>query len=175
MRPVAHLADKEARDAWGNADLDILLDHFSEEKEHTWTASKETFSKKSPPVVEREATLREWKELKETVCAQGYPVQKFNLLWIMINKFHKESFPNLLKLAGIALAMPVHTVDVERGFSTQNNILTKRRNSLSFDTQNQLMKQKIEGEKKRSDIYIKRIIDLWGHQKRRKIFRTKKD
>ena len=38
----------------------------------------------------------------------------------------------------------VHNVDVESGFSVQNNILTKKRNALSFETQNMLLKQNIE-------------------------------
>ena len=76
--------------------------------------------KKSAPIVDKEATRREWKELKETVNAQHYPRDNFAKLC----RFHKESFPNLSKLAQIALVLPVHTADVERGFSNQNIILT---------------------------------------------------
>ena len=39
-----------------------------------------------------------------------------------IHKFHKDTFPNMLKLAAFTLNLPVHTADCERGFSLQNNV-----------------------------------------------------
>ena len=49
-------------------------------------------------------------------------------LWCIIYKFHKDSFPNVLKLAAVAFTMPIHTADWERGFSLQNNLKNCQRN-----------------------------------------------
>lgn len=76
-----------------------------------------------------------------------------------------------MKLAEIALVLPVHTADVERGFSAQNNILTAKRNRLLTETQNMLLKQKIEGEKERDDQYLFDIVCRWKLKKDRKLFK----
>ena len=75
-----------------------------------------------------------------------------------------------MKLAQIAMVLPVQTADVERGFSAQNNILTAKRNRLLVATQNMLLKQKIEGQKVRDDQYMLDLVSRWKSKKTRKLF-----
>ena len=106
-------------------------------------------------------------KLKPMVVAQHYPRDNMAALWQNIVKFHSDTFPNLLKLAQVAVLLPVHTADVERGFSSQNCILTPKRNRLAINTKNMLMKVKMEGEKERKAEYIRRIVQKWGPKKQK--------
>ena len=78
----------------------------------------------------------------------------------------------MIKLAQIALVLPVHTADVERVFSAQNLICTSKRNRLNVDTQNMLPKQKLEGQAERSEAYSASIVKRW-QAKDRKLFTVK--
>ena len=124
------------------------MEHFGEERTFPWTSGDgEELVKTSSPLVDSSAARKEFAELNPTVVAQHYPRDNMAALWQNIVKFHSDTFPNLLKLAQVALLLPVHTADVERGFSSQNCILTPKRNRLAMNTQNMLMKVKMEGEK----------------------------
>lgn len=173
MRPISFYTGDELKN-WGTQELEKLLDHFGHEKEITWTDEDgNKYQKKSAPLIDSTASKKEWSSLKDTVVAQQYPRDSFACLWQLIARFHQESFPNLLKLAQIALLLPVHTADVERGFSSQNNILTPKRNHLNVETQNMLLKQRLEGQKERSEAYIGRIVRQWKKKKDRKLFKHK--
>ena len=50
-----------------------------------------------------------------------------------MNENHSDSFPNLKILASIALVVPLHTADVERGFSAQNLVKTNLRDKLTSE------------------------------------------
>ena len=85
----------------------------------------------------------------------------------------------MIKLAQLAIVLPVHTADVERGFSTQNIILSNRRNHLNPETQDMLMKQKMEGERlewdseenrEKSNLYLTKVIKKFEGKKTRKLF-----
>lgn len=64
---------------------------------------------------------------------------------IFICQYHSEEFPNMQKLAGLALCHPIHTADCERSFSPQNLITTKLRCRLSGEHVDELMRVMIEG------------------------------
>ena len=66
-------------------------------------------------------------------------------VWQLIHKYHKGDFPNLLKLAAIALVLPVHTTDRERGFCLQNEITNAARNRFKPERLNNLMTLAAEG------------------------------
>ena len=66
-------------------------------------------------------------------------------LWSIIYKFHKDSFPNLFKLAAVALTLPIHTADCERDFSLQNNLKNCQRNRLQAERLDTLMVISVEG------------------------------
>ncbi|KAL8585999.1 hypothetical protein ACOMHN_045385 [Nucella lapillus] len=48
---------------------------------------------------------------KETVLQNHYPRESTKKLYKLLFEFHKESFPNLLVLANLALTMPLQTAD----------------------------------------------------------------
>ena len=72
--------------------------------------------------------MDEWRDIKPKIIALKYPRDSLQGLWFLINKYSKEDYLNLIKLAHLALTCPVHTSGCERGFSVQNSILTPVQN-----------------------------------------------
>ena len=58
------------------------------------------------------------------------------------------------------------SVECERGFSRQNQIKTKNRNSLTTDTLDRLMRISLEGPES-SKFNYNRAYTIWSNQKRR--------
>ena len=114
LRPISFLSHKDLID-WGNDQIEILISHFG----HTKTSA--ISGKTADPVIDAESTRKEWGLVKPLVIKSGYPRDKMSTLWGFINTYHKDEFPNLIKLAALALTAPIHTSDC--GFSAQN--LTK--------------------------------------------------
>ena len=110
---------------------------------------------------------KEWALVKETVLAEHYPRHSMSSLWQLISKYHKADFPNLIKLAQLALTSAVHTAGCERGFSAQNAILTKGRNRLLVENQHKLMRVKMT-----ADIDYEQVIQIW-RQKNRRLYKAK--
>ena len=73
------------------------------------------------------------------------PSKTLPVLWSIISTHHGDTFPNLVILASMAVVFPVHTVDVERGFSAQNMLKTQLWNRLSSQGLNIIATIKIEG------------------------------
>ena len=146
LRPVTLLND-EALQTWGNDSIRVLADHFGTERNHTYTDvdTGDANTVRSPPLVDSTATVSEWREVKQVVKMQGYPRNSTSEVWGIIKQYHGDQFPNLLKLAELALTHPVHTSDCERAFSAQNHVTTPLRNRISSDHCSQLMKIMIEG------------------------------
>ena len=92
---------------------------------------------------------------------------KSSCLWQLISKYHKADFPNLIKLAQLALTSAVHTAGCERGFSAQNAILMKGRNRLLVENQHKLMRVKMT-----ADIDYEQVIQIW-RQKNRRLYKAK--
>ncbi|KAI0234001.1 hypothetical protein LSAT2_015814 [Lamellibrachia satsuma] len=87
-----------------------------------------------------EAVLEEWQLCKTTVTTLKYTIAKLADLWQILARFHAEEFPNLIKLAYLAVTHPVHSCDCERTFSVQNLTLTSLRSRLSIEHCDQLMR-----------------------------------
>ena len=107
------------------------MDHFGQPQTYSWSENGEKKSTKSEPLVNPEAVKKEWNDLKQKLLALMYPRDQIATLWKLINQYHKDDFPELIKLAHLALTCPVHTAGCERGFSVQNLILTSSRNRLN--------------------------------------------
>ena len=161
MRPLTHLS-KEQRDEYGNKELNILIQHYGEEKKKDDVVSKS--------LVDAEQVRQEWSLCKEIVMQEMYPRTSIKDLWKMIFTYHQDTFPNMLVLARLALIMPYQTADCERGFSCQNGIKTSRRNRLQEKHLNDLMTIKIEGPRL-EDMVFQRAIISWKHKKERNIFK----
>ena len=92
-------------------------------------------------------------------------------LWSIIYKFHKDLFPNLLKLAAVTLTLPIHTADCERGFSLQNNLKNCQRNRLQAERLDTLMVVSAEGPPLQ-EFPFERALIKWKGDKSRRIFST---
>lgn len=73
-----------------------------------------------------------------------------------------HDFPNMTRLAQLALTSAVHTAGCERGFSAQNLILTAHRNRLLTETQHKILGVKLSHE----DIDYNEVIQIWREKKR---------
>ena len=152
LKPVSFLS-RDQLSLWGNSEIASLAKHYDS-------------------LVSSEATKLEWNILKEIVNKQGYPRGNMPKLWQVIAMYHRDEFPNLIKLAAIALTLPVHTSDCERGFSVQNRLKTPLRNRLSPERLNKLMTVCIEGPDglQYADDYFEEAVLFWRSQKKRRIF-----
>ena len=83
--------------------------------------------------------------LKELLVETPYPTENLETLWKGIATCQRETYPNLIKLAKIALVYPVHTADSERGFSAQDAVKLSPRNRLSSISVETLLIIKLEG------------------------------
>ena len=169
LRPVTFLGDKDL-ELWGNESIDVLVQHFGSKQFHPYK-NEESIEEvaTSEPVVDAELTRKEWLQLKITVKFQQYPRDSTYVLWSLIMKFHSEEFPNLIKLATLALTHPVHTSDCERAFSAQNSVTTPLRNRLSPEHCGQLMRVMIQAPVLQN-FDFKGALKVWKRTKSRKIF-----
>jgi len=113
-----------------------------------------------------EAMLEEW---QTTVTTLKYTIAKLADLWQILARFHAEEFPNLIKLAYLAVTHPVHSCDCERTFSVQNRTLTSLRSRLSIEHCDQLMRVHLEGGRL-EEFDFKLALKTWREHCHRKIF-----
>lgn len=144
MRPLSMVPDVNS---WGNDKLEMLISHYGADKEHLFKPKDDprAQSSRSEAKIDADEARDEWRQLKQTVLHELYPRDNMRELWVLINKYHKDQFPNMLKLAYYALTHPTHTSDCERSFSNQNAITTTRRNRLSPENIDKIMRIQIQG------------------------------
>ena len=155
FRPISFLS-KDELESWGNSKLKVSVDHYGDEE-------------KSPAYIDQDRSHHEWTLLKSVVLQEQYPRDQFQMLWSLIYKYHKEMFPNLIKLAALAMTLPVHTEDCERGFSVQNQLKSPERNRLSPERLNTLMTISVQGPDLKTFDFKASMIH-WQRQKSRRIF-----
>ena len=170
-KPLQFMLDKEV-ELWGNNDVADIAKFYCEEQHHKDPEGVETTS---GPFLQctPDDIVSEWVKCKDIVKSNKYSTHSLSAVWTALAKLQEEGspqFPNLSKLLSVVLTHPVHTADCERAFSTQNMIQTQRRNRLSAERCDQLMRVGIEGgEMKDSD--FKAAVKLWSKPNRR-IFHT---
>ncbi|XP_052691457.1 uncharacterized protein LOC128169340 [Crassostrea angulata] len=127
-RPISFLDDTELA-LWGNEEVQKLVIFYGSDQCHLYKDpdTNEMVTVTSEAIVNTDATMTEWMTLKRVVKAQQYPRSSMASLWNLICQYHSEEFPNMQKLAGLALCHPIHTADCERSFSSQNLITMKLR------------------------------------------------
>ena len=103
--------------------------------------------------------------------AEKYPRDKSIDLWKFIHKYHKDDFPQMIKLAALYFTIAVHTAGCERGFSVQNSTLTPSRNRLLEVTQDKLMRIRLGPERGAFDFPA--ALDLWKKKKDRRLYELK--
>jgi hypothetical protein len=153
------LLSKDAVQSYGNAQIEKLLDHFSQNHEEF------------EPVVDRESTIAEWKLVKQVVFEHKhlYANESMKALWQQLIHAHKGTFPQMTRLAQMALIFPLQTATCERVFSVQNNIITIKRNRLQESTTQRLMKVKLNGSPLSEFNYLV-ALQAWRAENNRKIF-----
>ena len=152
---IHHMTDEEAA-TLGVAEIEALTKKYG-------TGER--------PYIDGPSTLMEWSILKTTVRTQHYPTDSMTIIWQIVKSHHADTFPNMLLLASIASVFPVHTADVERGFSVQNALKTHRRNRLSSARLNVLATIKLEGAHWREFAYMKALRKFRDVKDRRAFFR----
>ncbi|KAL8566900.1 hypothetical protein ACOMHN_008757 [Nucella lapillus] len=162
MCPLSFISADERAEC-GLKELSLLTDFYGQKAVKGASVSE--------PLVQREVCMEEWAMAKETVLQNHYPRESTKKLYKLLFEFHKETFPNLLVLANLALTMPLQTADCERGFSCQNAIKTARRNRLKEDNLNVLMTIKCEGGAI-SEYDFASAAALWKAKRNRRIFKT---
>lgn len=86
MRPLSFLSD-EQKEEFGNRKLEILLDHYGNEKKIEDVVSQ--------PMVNAEASRTEWSMAKKMAIQQMYPRDSTKILWKLMYDNHKDSLPIL--------------------------------------------------------------------------------
>ena len=115
MRPLTFMS-AENQKSYGNEEIRVFASFYGQEKK--------VGDKTSQPLIDMDTCIEEWSVAKETVLLNMYPRDSTNLLYKLLQQYHEDNFPNLLVLAKLALILPLHTSDCERGFSAQNAIKT---------------------------------------------------
>ena len=159
MRPLSFVPSSDLQ-TWGNEELEVLLTRFDRNP-----------ADGEGRFLDSEAARHEWSLVKHLVLQEQYPRDNMGTLWSIIYKFHKDSFPNLLKLAAVASTLPIHTADCERGFSLQNNLKNCQRNRLLPERLDTLMVISAEGLPLQ-EFQFERALMKWKAEKSRKIFST---
>ena len=171
MKPLQFMLDKEL-ELWGNNGVADIAKFYCEEQQHKDPEGVETTS---GPFLQctPDDIVTEWVKCKDMVKSNKYSTHSLSAVWTALAKLQEEGslqFPNLSKLLSVVLTHPVHTADCERAFSTQNMIQTQRRNRLSAERCDQLMRVGIEGGELK-DFDFKAAVKLWSKPNRR-IFHT---
>lgn len=74
----------------------------------------------SQPVLCAEKVRNQWMLARQIVKSAKYRTTQMQYLWELLTTHHKEDLDELIKLAQIALILPLHTASCERVFSQQN-------------------------------------------------------
>ena len=141
MQPLTYMSPEE-RKAYGETELRVLADFYGQDQISGSGAERVV----SRALIDPAECLEEWAVAKESVIENKYPRDSVQRLFKLLFEYHRDTFPNLITLAQLALIMPLHTADCERGFSCQNSIKTSTRSCLKEDHLNTLMTIKCEGD-----------------------------
>ena len=107
MRPISFLSEDDLKN-YGNKELAILINHYGKDQTLNNVVSK--------GIIDGDKCFLEWNILKRLVIDQKYPRDKLSGLWKLIYMYHRDSVPNLIKLADLALIMPYQTADCKTWF-----------------------------------------------------------
>ena len=145
---------------YGIRQVDVLARHFSKEQTIEGQASQ-------PGLVDYDMAVSEWILLRSLMSTAYRGMNCEQFVSSLLAK-HADVFPALCVVASAAAVLPVTNTSPERGFSTQNRILTKLRNRLLEGTLDQLMRISIEGPPS-SQMDYRRALQLWRSQRTRRI------
>ena len=142
--------------SFGRKQLNFLLEQYATEKPCT-TLTGVHFVAKS--LVNADVARVEWETYKRLRS-----VEQKSLTHQMQNILHSSMFPNLFRLAEIAVCLPVTTASVERSFSHMKMIKTKLRNRLNESSLHHLTMIAIEGPDKLHYKNLEEIMEMWKNK-----------
>ncbi len=106
---------------------------------------------------------QEWAGFKMVVS--NFSSKDIDIILPLLIQDYNDVFPNIIKLIQLIYCIPFSSVECERGFSRQNQIKTKNRNSLTTDTLDMLMCISLEGSDS-SKFDYNRAYTIWNNQKK---------
>ena len=136
FNPVSFPTDEAALPEFDNSELKVLLNFYGKEAQAEF--GDKTYT--SPPLVDSEEILSEWRVFKRGFAKQKKALMKENQLSKppTLQEIKMEScdgyadiFPEIIKLLNILLVLPVGTASVERSFSQMKLVKTRLRSRIN--------------------------------------------
>ena len=162
MRKLSFITEDE-RETYGDTEIATLTDFFGEEVENKKSKAK------SKRLIDPVKCRSEWQSAKQFVWTNQYLRHSTLGVYKQLLEHHKDVLPNLLILMKLALILPLHTADCERGFSCQNGILTAKRSCLGEESLNTLMTIKCEGSVDDQSL-LENSLATWRREQPRRKF-----
>ena len=162
----SHLPKNDSLSSYGNDKLHTLTNFYGSPQQITFDGQ----TKLSTPDVVSEETEAEWKIFRRILSTNFSSSSLSEVLTsITTNETLKAGFPNLERLAALAMVLPVTTATVERSFSNMKLVKTRLRSWLGEDTLDQALRVCIEGPARLGKKELEVIINHWKEQKHRKL------
>ena len=156
FNPAMIPEDFEKRKLHGMDDLNILINQFKSVLQLDGM-NTDKLKVDWPSFVERVYTKRIQLDTTEKVCS-----------YVIKDVHYKEIFPEISRLASIALSRPLTTVDPERGFAALNDVKTKKRNRLLDVTTSAMLNILINGEQNLPLKSLSAVADKWKNVRNRR-------
>ena len=173
FNPVPFPTDEAALPEFGNNELKVLLNFYGKEAQAEFGGKTYT----SPPFVDSEEMLSEWRVFKRAIAKQKKALMKKNQLskppTLQEIKMEMEScdgyadiFPEIVKLLNILLILPVRTASVQCSFSQMNLVKTRLRSRINDCNLARLMRIATEGPEL-VHVDFNEILDIFKAQNHR--------
>lgn len=169
----ALLSSKESLSTYGDNEITILANFYGKPAEVKFNG----VSYSSPPLLNREDLLSEWKifrrallqernSLVKSKCLTKVPHLQELLQEMTSSDAYTGIFPEIFKLIDIMLALPIGTATAERSFSQMKQIKTRLRNRISDENLPRLMRIAIEGPEL-TEVDFNEVLDIFKKQNHR--------
>ena len=112
-----------------------------------------------PAIFDINKCREEWARFK-MIITNNFASNDIEVILPLLIQDYIDVFPNIIKLIQIVYCIPFSSVECERGFSRQNKIKTKDRNSLTTNTLDMLMRVSLEGPESKEFNY-NRAYTIW--------------
>ena len=139
---------------FGDDELENLLEYYKHPNIHD--------NVQCSPLFDVNKCRQEWAGFK-LVVSNNLSSKDINIILPLLIQDYSDSFPNIIKLIQLIYCIPFSSVECERGFSRQNQIKTKNRNSLTTDTLDRLMRISLEGPES-SEFNYNRAYTIWNNE-----------
>ena len=116
------------------------------------------------------STLKpEWNRLRCYLCMHCRSLSMLEILQLLATNTTLHSyFLNFSKLAEVCLALPIHTAECERAFSTMRRVKSCLRSEMKNETLNHCMRISIEGPLLEESDFDS-VVERWSNLKQRRI------